>query len=207
MTARFKLLSSILFSLAFLIFLTDKVFASEGYVELRSTTKEPYRCWASSIRMQNLEYKIPFTCKYLIYPADENVFNYVVWITSKSDGKIQRLGTLGLGRGEFKTKTPFTNMFVTTESKKDTKSPGTNTVMRGEVKQIAFLEEEVSPTPTPEEEEGVKEEGAEEEKAQEVAQLSTREKLVLALKRAGVAALLALVAIVGLIFVVTRSRG
>ena len=94
-------------TIAGLFFLAEKVRASEGTVELRSTTVEPYRCWAASVRMQNQEYRIPFTCKYLIYPADENIFNYVVWATPKEGGNPIKLGTLGLGKGEFKTKKSF----------------------------------------------------------------------------------------------------
>ena len=77
--------------------------------------------------------------------------------------------------------------------------------MKGEIKEVEFLEEAATPTPTPaEEEEAV----SEEEKVEAPVQaLSTRQKLLLALRRAGIAALVALVAIIGLIFVVTRSRG
>ncbi|KKQ52269.1 hypothetical protein A2865_02355 [Candidatus Woesebacteria bacterium RIFCSPHIGHO2_01_FULL_39_17] len=192
-------------TIAGLFFLAEKVRASEGTVELRSTTVEPYRCWAASVRMQNQEYRIPFTCKYLIYPADENIFNYVVWATPKEGGNPIKLGTLGLGKGEFKTKKSFTGLFVTTEMSKETKTPQGQTVMKGEIKEVEFLEEAATPTPTPaEEEEAV----SEEEKVEAPVQaLSTRQKLLLALRRAGIAALVALVAIIGLIFVVTRSRG
>ncbi len=201
-----KLRNIIIIFAAFTAFflLTKKVLASEGTIELRSETGGPYRCWASSIRMQNLEYRIPFSCKYLIYPADENIFNYVVWINPKSGGNVVKLGTLGLGRGEFKTKTSFTSMFVTTESSKETKKPTGNTVMSGEVEPIDFLVQAVSPTPTPEEEAQIT---GQEEQQKTTQQLSTREKLFLALRRAGIAALVVLVALIGLIFVVTRSRG
>src|SRR3989344_285347 len=189
-----------------LFFLAEKVRASEGTVELRSTTVEPYRCWAASVRMQNQEYRIPFTCKYLIYPADENIFNYVVWATPKEGGNSVKLGTLGLGKGEFKTKKTFTGLFVTTEASKETKTPQGQTVMKGDITPVEFLEEASTPTPTPGEEE--KEKISEEEKTETPQEnLTTRQKLLLALRRAGIAALVALVAIIGLIFVVTRSRG
>src|SRR3990172_8158779 len=202
-----KLRYIIIFFVVFTVFFfpVKRVFASEGTIELRSTTDEPYRCWASSIRMQNQEYRIPFSCKYLIYPADENIFNYVVWATPKEGGNPIKLGTLGLGKGEFKTKKTFTGLFVTTEMSKETKTPQGQTVMRGEIKEVEFLEEAATPTPTPaEEEEAV----SEEEKVEAPVQaLSTRQKLLFALRLAGIAALVALVAIIGLIFVVTRSRG
>src|SRR3989344_3310400 len=119
-----------------LFLLAEKAFASEGTVELRSTTVEPYRCWAASVRMQNQEYRIPFTCKYLIYPADENIFNYVVWATPKEGGNPIKLGTLGLGKGEFKTKKSFTGLFVTTETSKDTNAHLGLTVIKDEICEV-----------------------------------------------------------------------
>jgi len=182
----------------------SKVRASEGTIELDSVTGAPYRCFAASIRMQSLEYRIPTTCVNLIYPADENIFNYVLWATPVTGGNPVKLGTLGLGRGEYKTKTSFSNLFVTTESNKDTKTPAGRVVMRGDVNEILFLKEAV--TPTPEDEEEITPTEGEEETV-EPETLTTRQKLGLALRRAGIAALFALVALIGLIFVITRSRG
>jgi len=182
--------------------------ASEGKIELRSTTGEDYKCLAVSLRMQNLEYRIPFSCRNLIYPAGENIFNYVMWATPTNGGNTLKLGALGLGKGEFKTKTSFSALFVTTESKKDVKAPVGTVVMEGDVESWEFLETQTSPTPTltpaPDEEQN-EEAKTDESKPEE--QLTTRQKLVLALKRAGIAALFALVALIGIIFVVSRSRG
>lgn len=197
----------ILFTAVFLLFAV-KINASEGTVELVSQTNEPTKCYASSLRMQNQEYRILFSCRYLIYPVDETIFNYVMWATPKSGGNPIKLGALGLGKGEFKTKTPFTSLFVTTESKKDTKTPTGETVMRGNLEVIEFLGSEVTPTPTPSPESEDGEQAEEKDQVEDVQkELTTREKLVLALKRAGIAALFALVALVGIIFVVSRSRG
>lgn len=198
------ILTSILILLTF-VFAKDS-HASEGTIELTSQTDEPYKCYASSLRMQNLEYRIPFSCRNLIYPVDETIFNYVMWANTKDGGKTIKLGALGLGKGEFKTKTPFVTLFVTTERKKDTKTPTGRVVMRGNVQPIEFLESEITPTPTPppDSEESANEEIQEEEIKQEI---TTREKLILALKRAGIAALFALVALIGIIFVVSKSRG
>jgi hypothetical protein len=200
-----KLKIAIFLALPLFFFIFKNVKATEGTIELTSQTNEPYKCYAASLRMQNLEYRILFSCRYLIYPVDETIFNYVMWATPRDGGNPLRLGALGLGKGEFKTKTPFSSLFVTTESKRDTKTPTGTVVMRGSVRAIEFLEVETAPSPVPSpdsEEEG--EEIAEEEVKQE---LTTREKLVLALKRAGIAALFALVALVGIIFVVSKSRG
>ncbi len=179
--------------------------ASEGTIELRSTTQEKYKCFAASLRMQNLEFEIPFSCRNLIYPVDDTIFNYVVWAQPLEAGKDPiRLGTLGLGKGKFKTKTPFSALFVTVEARGDTKTPSGKVVMRGTVKPIEFLEkeEEEIPTPSPT---LSPERPQPQEEAPKV--LSTREKLVLAIKRAGLAALLALAGLIGLVFVITRSKG
>jgi hypothetical protein len=185
-------------------------FASEGTVELSSTSSEPYRCFVVSIRMKSLEYKIPFSCRNLIYPADENIFNYIMWATPEEGGNPVKLGALALGKGEFKTKTTFSDLFVTIERSAGTKTPTGRVVMRGDLLPIEFLEEVTTPTPTPEEEAEEEispgDEGGEElEEPQE--ELTTRQKFVLALRRAGIAALFALIALIGLIFVITRSRG
>lgn len=189
------------------LFYTNDTYASEGTIELESTTNDSFKCFAASLRMQNLEYRIPFSCRNLIYPAGENIFNYVMWAQPKDGDKVIKLGTLGLGKGEFKTKTPFVSLYVTTESKKDTKTPTGNVVMRGNIQPISFLESETSPTPTPSPESDQEETEEITEPEEMKPELTTREKLVLALKRAGIATLFALVALVGIIFVVSKSKG
>jgi len=78
--------------------------------------------------------------------------------------------------------------------------------MRGNVESIEpFFQEGPTATPTPSTEGG--EEELQQEEPEQPSELTTRQKFLLALRRAGVAALIALVALVGLIFVVTRSRG
>ena len=200
-----KILTPFFVFTAFL-FMANRTFASQGTIELVSQTKVPTKCYAASLRMQNLEYRVLFSCQYIIYPVDETIFNYVMWAQPKNGDKAIRLGALGLGKGEFKTKTPFTSLFVTTESKKTAKTPSGTVVLRGNVQPIKFLEEELTPTPTPTSEE--EEESAKEAKDEEVTQeMSTKDKLLLALKRAGIAALFALVALIGVIYVISRSRG
>ena len=191
----------------FFLFPKETLHASVGFVEMRPTNNESFRCHASSYIMQNGEYRILFNCLNLIYPADENLFNYVMWATPIGGKAALKLGLIGLGRGEFKTRTPFSQLFITTEKSKDTKTPQGRVVMRGNITPIEFLEEaeeETSLTPAPTSgEEQISQ--APEEKPLE--SLTTREKFSLALRRAGIAALVALVALIGLVFVITRSRG
>lgn len=71
--------------------------------------------------------------------------------------------------------------------------------MRGAVETINFLDRPQSPTPTPEGE-AAEEVELEEEKP------SAGKKLLTALRRAGIVILLALAAVMGLVFVLTRSK-
>lgn len=192
-----KIVAASLFIFVFAFLFPNLVKASEGTIELRSTTADDYRCFAASLKMQDGTYHIPISCRDLIYPAGPDIFSYVVWANLVGGGNPLRLGSLGFGKAEFKTKTAFTTLFVTTETSSKTKTPQGQVVMRGVVQPITFLERPTTPTPAPE---------GEEVAAPEVQKLSTRERLLLGLRRAGLAALLALVALVGLVFVLTRGR-
>lgn len=197
-----KTSTAIFLASAFLISCVGTSYASEGLIELRSTTSENYKCFAASLQMQSQEYKIPTTCRNLIYPIDSTIFHYITWATPLDGGPAVRLGALGLGKVEFRTRIPFSELFVTTERVGGTKTPQGDVVMRGSVEPIDFLQTEFEPTPTPEEIDGQPIPTPEEER-----KLSTRDRLVLGLKRAGIISLVALVALIGLIFVITRSKG
>lgn len=208
MTKIFKLIicGLVLFIMSLLVG-PPSVSASEGTLELNSTGNEPYRCWASSVRMLEPEYRILFTCKFILYPAEENVFNYVVWSTPLDGKKAVKLGLIGQGRGEFKTKIAFSDLFVTTEISKDVRTPEGRVVMRGNVSPIQFLEEAKEYEPTPTTSQVIIDKKVTPGVTQDATTQTTKEKLFTAFKRAGVAALVAIVALVGLIFVITRSRG
>jgi hypothetical protein len=89
-------------ALTFILFREAK--ASDGFIELRSTSGESTRCHVTSIRMVNQEYRIPFLCWDIIYPIDDSIANYVVWAAPTAGGNAINLGTLSFGRGEFKQK-------------------------------------------------------------------------------------------------------
>jgi len=182
------------------LFTASKAIASEGTFDIQSTTGETYKCWAASLRMQNLNYTIVVGCRDLLYPAGENIFSYVVWATPLEGDRPIKLGLLGFGKAQFSTKAPFSQLYVTTEVNGNTKTPEGPVVMRGNVKPIAFLEVRTTPTPSTEGEEITPQPPPVQEK-------SIRERLILGFRRAGLAALLAIIAIIGLIYVLTKSRG
>lgn len=187
--------------------------ASEGLIEMRSTTRETYRCFASSILMQDQNFNVNVSCRELIYPAGNTVFTYVLWAQPVDGGNPRRLGELGYGRLAAKLNLPFNQLFVTTETKGNVGKPGGPVVMRGNVSTITFLDRATSPTPTPV---GQTSNGTNEtitgtpnpdSSITPTEGASTGSKIATAFKRAGLAALLALLALIGLVFAITRSKG
>lgn len=197
---KYKIFISFILAFLSLFFIYKKAYASEGIFELRSTTKENIRCFVASLMMQDFNFRILVSCRDLIYPAEPTIFNYILWATPKEGGNSIKLGELGKGRVDFKTNKAFTSLFVTTEQNINTKSPGGNVVMRGSLQPITFLERPTTPTPSL----AGQKEVSEETQAQK---LSTKDRLITGLKRAGLVSLLALVAVIGLVFVITRGRG
>lgn len=137
-------------ALAVLVVGTKPVEASEGTVELRNVNAGESRCFAASVLMSNFEYKILLSCRDLIYPADSNSFAYVLWGRKAGDpNKVFKLGTVGFGKGEFKTKDTFSELFVTQEQTDGVRNPSDIVVMRGGVDRIGLLERAPEPTPEP----------------------------------------------------------
>src|SRR5258706_9888166 len=134
--------------LALFFALPKLTFASEGTVEMRSSTREAYRCYASSVLMQDLNYTILISCRELIYPAGNEVFSYVLWAQPSDGSQVRRLGELGYGRLQARMNQPFTSLFVTTEANAGVGKPTGPTVMRGDVLPIRFLDHATTPTPT-----------------------------------------------------------
>lgn len=198
-----KLLRNILVSVIVIFALFSVVKpanASEGTVELRSTTANSYRCFVASVQMIDLKYRVLVTCRDLLYPAGDDIFTYMLWGTPVSGKSAIKFGELGLGRAEFQVKSAFSNLFVTTEKKAKTKEPAGSVIMRGNVKRIAFLDSKTTPSP------GEEVEPPDEVTASPSSALSTKDKLVAGLRKAGVVSLLALAAVFGLVFVLTKSR-
>lgn len=204
----FKYLLITVFVLIGVLSLSKSVSASEGYVEMRSTTNGDFRCYASSIQMMSLNYKILVTCRNLLYPSGDDIFNYTLWATPKKNGKPIKFGALGFGRAEFTSPQSFTELYVTTE-KGQVKEPAGPIVMRGTVKDIAFLSEASSNTDDSNAPGTEKSPTLTEEKKTDVSptpSVSTKDRIFAGLKRAAFVSFLALAALIGLIFVLTKSK-
>lgn len=198
-----KLFMVLIFSILFFSAL-NKSFASEGTFELRSTDSNNYKCFAASLQMQNLNYKIIISCRNILFPIDTTIYSYILWANPKDGGNTFKIGTIGLGRGEYAIKPAFTSLFITAEQNPAVKEPVGKVVMKGSIKPITFLEKEVTPT----EEEAKTETGGTNTPTPTSTTQKTpiRDRLLTGIKRAGLASGLALIAILGLVFVLTRPR-
>ncbi|KKS77232.1 MAG: hypothetical protein UV74_C0013G0005 [Candidatus Woesebacteria bacterium GW2011_GWB1_43_14] len=132
--------------------------ASEGTFELQNTSGENARCFAASVLMSDQNYNVLLSCRDITYPgttSGTDIFSYIVW-GSGTDGKTYKLGELGVGKVYLKTKNAFDSLFITREKDADTRSPKGETVMKGSIQNIDFLDtgigelnEDITPTPTP----------------------------------------------------------
>lgn len=152
--------------------------------------------------MQNLVYQVPISCRDIVYPVNNTIFSYILWANPVDGSKPIKLGPINLGKAEFSVKVPFASLFITTEQNPGVKEPTGDIVMKGSIKPITFLEKPGTPAPTIQ----PGEEGTTSPKQSTTSQPSVRDRLITGLKRAGLASALALVAILGLVFVLTRPR-
>lgn len=199
---------SIFFAIGLFVMSPKQAAASEGQFELANTVGENTRCYALSVLLQNGTYNVVVTCRNLIYPSDENNSMYILW--SRNGNDIVKLGSLALGKASFNTKTAFNQLFVTLEVTDRVNEPSNRVVMRGNLRDIAFLAEVATPTPTVARNANATITESQPEDLGNppvIPALTTREKLLIGLKRSSVIAGAALLGLIGLIFVITRSRG
>lgn len=142
---KFKLLFSGLVVL-FLVALASEAQASEGPFTLRNIVGQAARCEGGSILMQDRNYNVYISCRDISYPGGTDVFGYVVWAVPSGGGNQFRLGTLGLGKVSFRTKTAFSSLFVTKEEDENARTPSGPVIMQGSVGRFETLD---GPPPTP----------------------------------------------------------
>src|SRR5689334_16200519 len=116
------------------LFLTKSVKASEGWIDLTNRVNTQARCTVFSVFEQDLNYHMLFTCRDITYPGGVEVVNYIMWATPTSGTAPVRIGELGLGKGDLRTTTSFSNLFVTVERDRNTRTPSGQTIMQGAVK-------------------------------------------------------------------------
>lgn len=197
-----KKLFGVFFASLLFLFAFKTALASEGTFELRSTDSNDYKCFASSLQLQNLNYRVVISCRNIMFPVDETIYTYMLWANPQDGTKPIKVGSIGLGKGEYLVKPEFTSLFITTEQNPGVKDPAGKVVMKGSIKPITFLEKPIQPEATiaPE---GTKTSPTPTSTTQKA---SVRDRLLTGLKRAGLASGLALIAILGLVFILTRPR-
>lgn len=144
---KFQFLITALFILTLFLVAAPATHASEGTAELRSTTSGPSRCFVNSTLTIDFNYSILVNCRDLIYPPAPDMFAYLLWAISTKDGKVEKIGELGVGKAEFKTDKTFSHLFVTKEPNGQTRSPSEFIVMQGDIGPIGFLETSTGTAP------------------------------------------------------------
>lgn len=139
MNKRLKVLTSAFFIALALFAGSGSVRASEGTAEIKSTIENGPNCYTASVLMENFEYKVTLSCRNVIYPPSEDQFAYMLWAVPIEGGRTIKLGALGVGKGIYKTKDAFSELFVTSEGNDKVRSPSANVVARGLVDQIEIL--------------------------------------------------------------------
>jgi hypothetical protein len=199
---------ALLLSIGVIFLTTAKTsYAAEGMVELRSTTRESYRCYAYYQLLPDQNQTVLVSCRDLVYPTGSSIIYYILWMQPTDGSAPRRLGELGYGSLSARTPIPFGQLFVTTEQVQNTNKPVGPVAMKGSIAPIPFLDRATTGTPTPvitNAGTGTPEPGI---SATPTEGASTGSKIATAFKRAGLAALLALLALIGLVFAITRSKG
>lgn len=165
-----KLLAiSVLILSVFFIF-SFKAEANEGVIELDSARDTNPRCFVmSTLVNRSRTYNLLVTCKNLIYPVEGNGRYYILWSVPEPDPdkrenerqnereeRPERIGDIKFGKEMFKTRKPFSELFITVENERSPREPSNNRIMEGFVDSVEFLDntgfeedEESELTPTP----------------------------------------------------------
>ncbi len=114
--------------------------ANEGVANLSSLTERPYRCTVTSGKVGS-SFNLLTLCKDIIYPNLDDPYAsvYILWANPISGGKPIKLGDLKNGNRIFKTSKLFDSLFVTTEIKTGVKTPKGTRIMSGTIKPNTFL--------------------------------------------------------------------
>lgn len=192
-----KILFGSLIAGALFFGLAKNSLASEGTFDLRNRVGDDARCSAYSVLMQDLNYNILLSCRDILYPGGQSVFTYVVWAVPSTGGNHFKLGTIGLGKVAFKTKTPFSSMYVTKESEANTRTPSGQIIMQGSLNTNQFLDGSTKPAPE------TKDEQIETEPTPIATKAPTNLGRIFA--AGGILAFIAIFGVILVIFVVTRK--
>jgi len=134
-----KILATSIFFFGLTLGAGGKAVASEGTIEMRSTTTQDNRCFGFSAMLEDNQFHILLTCRNLIYPSTAYNLHYLLWANPKQGDKVIKLGSLGFGKIQAKTRTEFASLFVTNETDKNTRKPTGEVVMKGVVEPVELF--------------------------------------------------------------------
>lgn len=136
-------------SLVLFLGVVSQVHASEGQTTLTNRIGTQATCWVGSVFMQDLNYHLIGTCRNITYPGGAEIVNYVLWATPQAGGSAVRIGDLGLGKLEYRTKDPFSALFVTVERDRNIRTPSGTIIMQGSMEPFTTLEGKTRATSKP----------------------------------------------------------
>ena len=134
------------------LIMAGRVGASEGTAEIYSVRGRAERCFLASILMQNGKYQIMISCRDLIFPPEQGVYGYVLWVYPVNGGDPVRLGSIGVGKGQYSTPVAFSGAYVSEDRpvvRVGTRKIFPEPVMRGTVEPLSLWTSGRMEPPTP----------------------------------------------------------
>ncbi|HJZ06277.1 hypothetical protein A2634_02395 [Candidatus Amesbacteria bacterium RIFCSPHIGHO2_01_FULL_48_32] len=128
--------------------------ASEGTADIFSLRGRRERCFLASVLMPSGNYKVIMSCRDMIFPPEQFVYGYAVWINPVEGGDPIKLGSLGVGKGEYGTKKAFSSVYISEDRpivREGTRKIFPPALMQGEMKPLNIWASDViaEPTATP----------------------------------------------------------
>jgi hypothetical protein len=130
------LLSTCFILLISLFLFIGHVFANEGNITMSggSVSCEGMSVWKDS------SYRILGRCNGLVYPYQERLDRYVLWVTPENETKPIRIDDIERGLFEGQTNKRFTSVFVTVEESSSPTVPGSIVIAQGIVTSFQNLQ-------------------------------------------------------------------
>jgi hypothetical protein len=115
--------------------------ASEGTIEMKSTVDQPTGCFILSVKTSHNQYSLLGTCRYLIYPPDDQNLYYVLWAKPlEEDKRMNRLTKLDYGKFNTTSRSAFSELIVTKEKSTFISAPSEEIVLKGTVQPVPLAE-------------------------------------------------------------------
>ncbi|MFC1647218.1 hypothetical protein ACFL1A_02955 [Patescibacteria group bacterium] len=114
----------------------NHAYANEGKIELNTGSVS---CQGISV-WQDDRYRVVGRCQGLIYPYEERLDEYVIWVKLQEDDSYRHVDEIEYGFFEFQIDKRYTEVLVTAEENKSVKKPGDVIIIKGNMQPIGFGE-------------------------------------------------------------------